>query len=196
MRDFPVTRVVATLDDMASEAAITVGDGVRRFGMSGFETLLLVPAILLVSPLSGIPLFSTFCGVVIFLIAAQGALGRQHLWLPDRVMRQELTSDQIRRATRSLRWVADKLDRITRQRLHHLVGRPARRLVLGLCAVVAPLFPVLEFIPFSASILGGAISLFALALLARDGLMVIAGFLVLGGAAALPFTVVAAVVSP
>ena len=189
MHDHPVTEVLDTLDHLADSGPTSVGDGVRRFGDAGFETLLLVPAILLVSPLSGIPFFSTFCGVMIFLIAFQGAMGRDHVWLPDRVMKWELSAKQMHRAATSMAWLAEKLDSMTRERLHVLVSAGAGRALLTLCAVISPVFPFLELIPFSSSLMGGAVSLFAVALLAKDGLMVLAGFVALGIAAMVPFTV-------
>ena len=180
MTEHPMRRVVDALDHLATGDGVTVGDGVQRFGAAGFETLVFVPAILMVSPLSGIPLFTTICGMLILLVAAQGALGRDQIWLPARVMRLQVSAPQMQRAARSLRWIADMLDRITRQRVLHLVSRPARRGLLALCAPVAIACPLLEFIPFSSSVLGGAVALFALALLARDGMFVIMGFVVLG----------------
>ena len=43
---------------------------------------LMLPALLVVSPLSSIPLFSSACGLIIALISVQMVLHQHKLWLP------------------------------------------------------------------------------------------------------------------
>ncbi|MGV3486837.1 MAG: exopolysaccharide biosynthesis protein, partial [Planctomycetaceae bacterium] len=56
-------------------------------------------------------------------------------------------------------------------RLTGLVDHGAYAVVALACILIAATTPVLEFFPMSANLAGGAIVVFSLALMARDGLL-------------------------
>jgi hypothetical protein len=53
------------------------------------------------------------------------------------------------------------------------------------------LAPAFETVPFSVSIVGGAVALFALGMIARDGIMILIGLAVTGAAGWLMWTTLA-----
>ena len=65
----PVGEIVDRLDSATNQPSLSVHDLLEEFGESSFLPALMVPALLTVSPLSGIPLFSTVCGLTIAFIA-------------------------------------------------------------------------------------------------------------------------------
>ncbi|MBU2957340.1 MULTISPECIES: exopolysaccharide biosynthesis protein [unclassified Paracoccus (in: a-proteobacteria)] len=154
---------------------------VEALGQRSLSAYLLVPSLAVLSPLSGVPLFSTVCGVAIFLISAQMLMRRDHLWLPDMLMRRKVPSKRLEAAVRWMRGPARFLDRITARRLEFLVRRPFVWVTQAVCLIGGLVMPVLELVPFTSSILGGMVSLLALGMLARDGLFAILGFLMIGG---------------
>jgi hypothetical protein len=142
--------------------------------------LLLLPALILVTPLSGIPGLSSLGGLTIALVALQMLLGRSNIWLPDFILRRHLP-------TARLEWSLDRLDRfaafIDRRsvaRAEWLLAFPGRELVLTSCLLCGLAMPFLEVVPFSATSLAVVVSILASALLVRDGLLVAFGLSGLG----------------
>lgn len=188
--DFPVRDIVDRLEACARADEVALGDLVRAFGTASFVSVMMVPALLVVSPLSGIPFFSSICGLTIAFIAGQMLLRRHHLYLPETVTRRRLPGHKLRAALKRMRRVADFLDRHSRKgRLARLVGNGGRIVPQLLCVISGVLMPVLELVPFSSSVLGMAVLAFSIALLTRDGVFVLVGLAILGGAAAVPLFV-------
>lgn len=181
-----VERIVNDIDRLSSRDRISVRDVVEEFGQATFVPLLMVPALLVVSPLSGIPLFSSLCGLMIALIASQMLIGRERLWLPNFLLRQEIKGDRAHGAMGRIRKFASFLDRHGHQRLSFLVRPPLNKLVQTMTMLCGLAMPFLELLPFSSSILGTAVVLFSVGFLTRDGIYVLLAMILIGAAAAIP----------
>lgn len=184
--DQPVTAVVETLEDATRDDEVQIGDILSGFGTASFPPVLLAVSILLISPLSGVPLFSSIVGIIIFLVASQAMVGRRHIWLPKRLKAWKLNTERSDRITDRARRLAAWLDRGTEARWAALVSPPASRIFFGICALSGLCLPLLELIPLSSSLIGVAIALISTGLLARDGLIAILGLVALGLAAVIP----------
>lgn len=177
----PVTGIVTRLEAVSQGDQVTLGEAVKAFGDRAFHAVLMVPALLVLSPLSGIPFFSSLCGLTIAIVSAQMLWpGRRRLWLPAALTRRRVTADHARSALARLFRIATWLDDHARQRLSVLVRRPGRWVVETACLLCGLAMPVLELVPFSSSILGGAVTLMALGLLARDGFFALLGLTLMG----------------
>ncbi len=143
------------------------------------DGLMLLNALLAITfliPLS-IPGLSTVFGAAIMMIAASRLLGRP-MWLPKRVLKQQLPAEKLLVAlNRGLVWV-HRLESISRpQRLAWLacgrypgiVNNCALFLAAGL--LMAPF----GLIPFSNALPALAVLFFTLGFLQRDGLCMLAG---------------------
>ena len=87
----PETSVTgATTQTRDARDGLTVREMLDRVGARSFGAALLVPSLVLVSPLSAIPLVPTISGLLILTIATQAFLGREHLWLPKFLSRRKL----------------------------------------------------------------------------------------------------------
>lgn len=153
-------------------------------GDRSFGPLLLFAGVIAVSPLSGIPGMPTFMGVFVMLIAGQLLAKRDHFWLPGWLLRKSVSRKKLDKALRWLRPSARLIDRALRRRLTFLVRRAGLYAITAVCLLVAATMPVLELVPFAATIAGAALSMFGLALIARDGLFALFGFLFTTGIAA------------
>lgn len=192
--EHPVRHVVSRLEAIGDRDRATLGDLVGAFGPTAFTPALMIPAILVMSPLSGIPLFSSLCGLTIVLIAAQRLFGARKLWLPRTLTKRSVSGDRLGDAMRRTRRVADFLDRRTRRgRLEGLLGFAGRATLPLLCLIAGLLMPVLELAPFSSSILGASVLCFSIAMLTRDGLFALFGLPLLALAAAIPAGVISVV---
>mgnify|MGYP001793303967 CR=1 FL=1 len=189
----PIAKIVDTLEEATQSDEICLGDVLDEFGTAAFSSTLLAVALLLVSPLSGVPLFSSASGVAIFLIAGQGAVGRRSIWLPTKLVCLNMTSKRAERAISHARSVAAWLDRHSTRRLMPLVSPPMSRLLYAICAGAGLLLPLMEIVPMTSSLVGLSVSLIATALLARDGLIAIAGLTVMVLAASIPIAAFSAI---
>lgn len=156
----------------------SVGDIVDTLGRANFAPLLILPALALVSPLSGVPGFTTFCGLIITAVSLQQMIHRSSLWLPRWIRAARLRTDRVRTAYRWFRVPARWLDRITRRRLRLLVTEPLVILPQLFCLLCGALLPFLELIPFTSSALGVVITALAVGMFVGDGLLVLLAMLV------------------
>lgn len=183
--DAPITSVRDLLDRLEAAAhddRTAIRDVLEALGRVSFVPVLMAPALAVTSPLSGIPLFSSFAGITIALVAVQLLVGRDHLWLPGWITRRTVSTEGLCSAIKWLDRPARWIDRHTGRRLAALVAPPFDRLIYLLSALAGLAMPFLEILPFTSSILGAAVSLFALTLLVRDGLLALLGFVVLAAA--------------
>jgi hypothetical protein len=185
----PVEDVLDQTDALLREGAdgLRVSDLMDELGVKSIAAVLLAPSLALVSPLSGIPLFSSACGITIALISVQMLMGRNHLWMPEVLSKRSLPADKTQYAIRMLRAFAAWLDHRFKRRLTSLLTPPFLRVIQGICLLCGLIMPFLEIVPFTSSILGGVVALLALSMLTGDGLIAlvtVAGLgLALGGAA-------------
>lgn len=184
-----ISDVIDRLESASETEETSLRDVVSSLGQASFVPVLMAPALAVVSPLSGIPFFSSASGTFIALVAGQLLLGRKHLWLPGWMMRRSVPTDRLKRAVAWARGPARWLDRHTGKRLSMLVRPPMDRLIYLACALCGAAMPLLELVPFSSSLLGAAVALLSLTVLARDGLLALAGFLVIGAAIGVVVTV-------
>ncbi|WP_306152286.1 exopolysaccharide biosynthesis protein [Roseovarius sp. MMSF_3281] len=163
-----------------SKGPVSLGDVVQRIGPRGFGPLLFLPAIIVVSPLGGIPGVPSLFALVIFMIAAQVLLGRRHIWLPSVLGNRQITADKLLRAIQKARPAARRMDRWLGRRLESLVTRLAK-IFAALCVIaLCLLVPPLEIIPFAAALPMLAIALVGLAFTARDGILMLVGLCLAG----------------
>lgn len=182
-----MAQVVEELHDAAEGGETSLGHLLSEIEHASFTPVLLAPALAVVTPLSGIPLFSSFCGICIALVSAQMLFGRESLWLPGWLQRRKIPSDKLKSAVKTLRKPARWLDRHSKERLRVLVRPPVDRITHLLCMLCGMAMPVLELVPFSSSILGAAVSLMAMTLLLRDGLFALIGYAFIGCVIAMAF---------
>jgi hypothetical protein len=157
------------------EDEVSLGLVVDSVGSRSFGPLLLVVGLMLASPLSGIPTMSVFAAAFVLLIALQMLIGRRHFWLPDWLLRRSINRDRVLKAMHWSRPPARFVDRLTKPRFSTMVGRGGSYAIAALCVCLGLMLPVLELVPFSSSAVGVALAAMGLALVSRDGLLVLIG---------------------
>jgi len=166
------------LDDVSqiiedNDGSVTVSRLTEELGHKSLSAVLAVPALAVVSPLSGVPLFSSTCGILICLVSGQMLFGRSNLWLPGWLGRKGIEGARAEKAISAMRRAANWLDRHASKRLQVVLSQPFISLIRLVCLLCGALMPVLEVVPFSSSILGAAVALLALSMLTRDGLIAV-----------------------
>jgi len=169
-----VGEILDCLDKAAQENdTVSIGDVLDAIGNRSYGPFLLVPALIVVSPIGGIPGIPTFFSATIALIAVQILFGRDHIWLPAFVRNRSVSAEKVGKSSEKLRKVADVLDKWFHGRFEVLTRGPAVKiaalLIIGLCAITPPL----ELLPFAAIAPMSAIAAFGLALMVNDGLLML-----------------------
>jgi hypothetical protein len=99
--------------------------------------------------------------------------GRKHLWLPGFLAARSISAEKACKSTSKLRRLAGWLDRTFHGRLPNFTKGSFVRIAAGLCILLALTVPPLEILPFATTAPMAAIAAFGLALLVRDGLLMI-----------------------
>ncbi|MDB6178944.1 exopolysaccharide biosynthesis protein [Paracoccus sp. Z330] len=178
-----ISDILDRFANASDEDQTSIAQILRALGDRSFAANLLIAAAAVVSPLSGIPLFSSFCGIAIVIISAQMLMDRDHLWLPDFLMSKKVDTSRLRKASQRIRKPASWMDGVAHVRLACLVRHPSLFCSQVICMLCGLAMPFLEVLPFTSSIMGAIVCMFAFGMLARDGLFTIFGYL---GAAVLP----------
>ena len=176
-----MAEVIEEIHDAVEESGDThVGDLLDAMGKTSFIPVLMVPALAVVSPLSGVPGFSSAAGLAIALVSAQLLIGREQLWLPRWLTERRITSRWLERATRSLWRPARWFDSHTKPRLSFLAAPPFDRVIYLFCTLCGLVMPFMELLPFTSSLMAFAVVMMALALLVGDGLFALVGYSLIG----------------
>ncbi|MGJ8596202.1 exopolysaccharide biosynthesis protein [Sulfitobacter sp.] len=170
-RSASLVSIITEIEDLEGNGSVTLGEVVRLIGQVSFAPLLIVPAIALVSPLSGIPLFSTIMGLIIFLVSIQMLFRRDHLWLPNWLLHLTARRSRVRSAFEKLHPLVAWLDKRTHKRLTALTHRPLIFIPQTACVLSGMCLPLLEVVPFSSSMVGLAVALMGIGIFVRDGVV-------------------------
>lgn len=170
-------RLLDGMENAARKRDVSMRDLMREFGDRAITPFILVVALLLVSPLSGIPGTPTVAALLIISMAVQALAGRRRLWLPKFLMRRSVAGKHLRRAVEWMRKPCEFLDRHSHERLMFLTQGPMRWLTLALCVLIPLGWPLLEVLPMVSSFGAGTVALLAFGLFTRDGVYVLLGYL-------------------
>ena len=155
---------------------ITLRDLLSMMGESGLLLLCAFLSLPFLFPVS-IPGVSTVFGAGIVLISAAITLNRLP-WLPEKVADRRLESGKLRPVLQRGVTFLRKIDRFFKPRMAGLTSGAVMNRVNGLVLMGAGLLLMapLGLIPFSNTLPGVAILLLAAGISQRDGLVVIAGY--------------------
>ena len=169
---------------------ISVDEIIEAIGQRSFGPLIVVPGLIVLSPLSGMPGVPTLGGIAVLMIAGQMLLGRESPWLPELLRRRTISNDRMAKAGSFLMPVARFVDRFTGRRMAWLTRKPYSYLIAAACVLIALVMPPLEVIIFANVVTAAAISAFGLALVADDGLLAAIAFALTAGSIVLLVTTV------
>lgn len=149
---------------------LTFTDLASRLQARAWGGLLFIFAAINTLPLP--PGTNSFFAIPLVILAAQMAFGRASPWFPSRIDRRGVTRAELERLIDKMAWLEARVERIFKPRLPRLTGPTAARLISFACFILsiaaAIPIPAIHVVP------AGTIVLFSLALIYRDGLLVIA----------------------
>lgn len=168
------------IDPGADTDSVSLRDILDKIGARSFAPVILVPALLMISPLSAIPGMPTLSGLLIIIISLQWVFARKHLWLPDVLLRRRIKASKVSRAVAWLRKPTRWVDRHSHRRLRVLTTPPLTIVPKVAIVLIAVSWPVLELLPMVTSIGAFAVSLLAFGMMTRDGAYLAGGYAAIG----------------
>jgi len=157
----------------ARKAELTVGEMVGRIESGdGPGPVLFVLTLPVLLPLP--PGVSMLLALPLLMVAPQIVLGRSKLWMPAALSRHAIKREALAKLLHRILPPLRRFERLVRPRLGFLTGDLGARLVGLACTLIAVVL-VLP-IPFANFVPAVALTMFALGLARRDGLMVLAGY--------------------
>ncbi|MGB7243466.1 MAG: exopolysaccharide biosynthesis protein [Sulfitobacter sp.] len=179
----PLTKSLDEVRRAASGGQVSVDEITDVLKERGLLPIILFPAIVAATPLSGIPGLSGFCGILIAILSFEMLLGFRKVRLPEKVRSRSIDANKLKTALSRIQPVVSWVERRTRRRLAIFFHRPLVWVPQLLCLVTGLAMPFLEVIPFSASIAAIAVCLLVMAMLTADGLFFILALLPYAGLA-------------
>lgn len=175
-----ISRISALLDTLQKDIdgdSVSVGEVVKTFRQRGFGPLLLIPSLIALFPTGAIPGVPSICGITLFLVCIQIAVGSDHPWLPKKLKNRAISHDKLDAAIERSRPYVKKVENLLSPRIEWLSDYPFTRVIAIYSGVFALAMIPLEAMPFAAALPAFAIALTAVGLTSRDGLFILAGIL-------------------
>ena len=165
---------------------VTVGEIIEMVGDRSYGPMLLISGLLVLAPIIGdIPGVPTILGAIVFLFSIQLLFGKEHFWLPKFLLDRSISGKKMNKGIEWLQSPASWIDKLLKPRLRLLVKDTAVYIIAFMCLMIASVMPIMELVPFSANAAGAALTVFGLALIARDGLLLVIALLLTGIIAAI-----------
>ncbi|MCR9294732.1 MAG: exopolysaccharide biosynthesis protein [bacterium] len=163
-------------DASDADSDVTVGKILDEIAHRGFGPLLLVPALMSISPVGAIPGMSVVSGSLIVILAVQMLLNFQHPWIPNKLESIQIPRKKLDSAVGRLRPWAKRISLWLRPRWEIVFERPLYYLAPMVMVVLALMYFPLALVPMGVFLPGVANTLFAVGLTVRDGLLMTLGF--------------------
>jgi hypothetical protein len=169
-RPLSLSKRLAQIAEEAGPDRLSFSQLAAQLHSRAWGGLLFIFAAINVLPLP--PGTSAFFALPILIVSAQMVFGRASPWFPGRLDRRGVKKQELRRLISKMEWLEVRVERVFKPRLATLTGPTAARVIGLVCfllalvaAIPVPLFHVAP---------AAAIVLFGLALIYRDGAVVIA----------------------
>ncbi|NUS61317.1 MAG: exopolysaccharide biosynthesis protein [Lysobacter sp.] len=156
-------------DELLTLRSLLAGLGRRAFGMLAFVCVL--PAFI------PIPIGGAISGPLLIMIGLQLSIGLREPWLPEFLAKRGVHRHALAKFDKRISPVLKWLERVVRPRLTWMLDSRIAGVVTGLMLVVLGFLLSLP-IPLTNYLFGGALLLFALALLERDGVLMLVAWVV------------------
>ncbi len=154
---------------------ITVEEIMTIFREGGFSLLLIIFASPLALPLPALGI-AQIMAVPILILATQLTMGRQSLWMPQKIAKKEMNMQNLCSIIdKAIPWL-EKIEYFVKPRLIFFSSSAGHRVIGLFCLICA--ISVAVPIPFSNTVPSMGIVLMSIGLLERDGLVILAGMCV------------------
>jgi len=168
-RPLPLSQRLAQIVEDTKDERLSFTDLAAQLHSRAWGGLLFIFAAINVLPLP--PGTSVFFALPLMIVSAQMVLGRSSPWFPARIDRRGVKKTELERLIAKMAGIEARIERVLKPRMASLTAPTATRLIGVVCFLLAILaaipIPLFHIAP------AAAILLFGVALIYRDGAVVI-----------------------
>jgi hypothetical protein len=184
-RGLTLSGVLEQLLHQTEGERVSIGELLNAFGLRAYGPVLLILAIIVISPIGAIPGFSVLIGALICVVAVQLLALQDRPWVPRRLEAFSFPRKKLSKAVAALRPYTARVDKLLKPRLEFFMAPPFAQIIAAACLVMALLMFPFALVPFAVLLPGLAVGILGLGLAARDGILILSGLILsLAGLAA------------
>jgi len=184
-RGLTLSGVLEQLLHQTEGERVSIGELLNAFGLRAYGPVLLILAIIVISPIGAIPGFSILIGALICIVAVQLLALQDRPWVPRRLEAFSFPREKLRDAVTGLRPYTARVDTLLKPRLEFFMAPPFAQIIAAACLLMALLMFPFALVPFAVMLPGLAVGILGLGLAARDGVLILSGLVLsLAGLAA------------
>ncbi len=166
------------VEETEGDEEVTLRQLLSALDSRSYGPMLLIPAVLAIIPLvGGIPGVSMLTGALIVIVAIQAVFGQSKPWLPSRLLQFSFPRKRLVKGNKKIRPWVKKSESLIHSRLPYLTAPPYFQIIAVCCVLMGLLFFPLALLPMAVIIPAIAVGFFSLGLMARDGYLIVLGFM-------------------
>ena len=173
--------------DRAREAAggdqVDLKDLVQAFGDRAFGPVMILCSLFLMTPIGIIPGLPAAFGLVVIIFAVQLLFRREYPWMPEILRKVEISDAALEKTQKKVSPLLRKIDSVIHPRLQWVTSGPMQVLTALLAILLSITLVPLGVVPFGVVAPAFIIGLLGLGITARDGVLIIVGFVLSLGVA-------------
>jgi len=183
----PKAKPLETILDTAREAVggteTDLKTIVEAFGDRAFGPVMILCSLFLMTPIGALPGLPAAFGLIIIVFAVQLLFRRSYPWMPEVLRRIKISDSKLEKTRKVVTPVLSKIDSVIHPRLPWMTSGPAQVMTALLAIILAMTMVPLGVVPFGVVAPAFIIGLLGLGITARDGILIIIGFVLSLGVA-------------
>ncbi|MDB2437942.1 exopolysaccharide biosynthesis protein [Hellea sp.] len=179
----PLKSILDTATNAVDGAEVDLKTLVQAFGDRAFGPVMILCSLFLMTPLGAIPGLPVAFSLIIIVFALQLLFRRDHPWMPEILRKVKISESKLEKTRKVVSPILNKIDTFIRPRLSWVTSGPMQALTALLAIVLALTMAPLGIVPFGVVAPAFIIGLLGLGITARDGVLIIMGFVLSLGVA-------------
>lgn len=175
--DKPLEGILDRAREAANGEQVDLKDLVQAFGDRAFGPVMILCSLFLMTPIGIIPGLPAAFGLIVIIFAMQLLFRREYPWMPEVLRKVEISDSALEKTQRKVSPLLRKIDTFIHPRLPWVTSGPMQALTALLAILLSITLVPLGVVPFGVVAPAFIIGLLGLGITARDGVLIIIGFL-------------------
>ena len=181
--DKPLEGILDRAREAAGGEQVDLKDLVQAFGDRAFGPVMILCSLFLMTPIGIIPGLPAAFGLIVIIFAVQLLFRRKYPWMPEILRKVEISDSALEKTQKKVSPILRKIDSFIHPRLPWVTSGPMQVLTALLAIVLSITLVPLGVVPFGVVAPAFIIGLLGLGITARDGVLIIIGFILSLGVA-------------
>ena len=181
--DKPLESILERAREAANGEGVDLKDLVQAFGDRAFGPVMILCSLFLMTPIGIIPGLPAAFGLIVIIFAMQLLFRRDYPWMPEVLRKVKISDSALEKTQDKVSPILRKIDNVIHPRLPWVTSGPMQALTALLAILLAITLVPLGVVPFGVVAPAFIIGLLGLGITARDGVLIIIGFVLSLGVA-------------